>query len=129
MDLERDTVGADLQQTGQVAAAAEDPFTTPIVAARNGGGDYYTSDGNILLLSLAPTATAILPTATGVAALVTGVRHGLWHAYAVMLTTLPLFVLSLVAAILLVALALWPLLMRMTRGWRWFAGRGHVSSE
>jgi hypothetical protein len=109
VDLERDTVEADLQRTGQVAAAAEEPFTAPIFLAHNGDGDYYTSDGNIVLLSLAPEA-AVMPTVTGVAALVTQLRCGLWHAYAVVLTTGWLAVLAVGALSLLVAFALWPLL-------------------
>jgi hypothetical protein len=109
VDLERDIVEADLQRTGQVAAVAEEPFTAPILVAHNGGGDYYTSDGNIVLLSLAPVATAV-PTVTGAAMFVTQLRYGLWHAYAVVFTTPPLSVLALGALSLLVVLALWPLL-------------------
>lgn len=118
VDLERDTVGADLERTGLVATSAKDPFTAPILIAHNGSGDYYTSDGSIVLLSLAPAATA-LPNATGDAALVMQLRYRLWHAYAVVLTTLPLFVLALGTLVLLVALALWPLL---THGW-WLVRR------
>jgi hypothetical protein len=114
VDLERDTVEADLQRTGQVVAVAEEPFTAPIFVAHNGGGDSYTSDSNILLVSVASAAIA-LPSVAGDAALVTYLRYRLWHAYAIVLTTLPLVVLTLGALSLLVAFALWPLLMSVRR--------------
>lgn len=51
VDLERDAVGADLDQTGLIKSEAFATFTTPIFAAHNGGGDYYESDGDVLLIN------------------------------------------------------------------------------
>src|SRR5579859_1151680 len=45
VDLERNVVGVDLEKTGLVKEEADTAFTPPIVYARNGGGDYYASDG------------------------------------------------------------------------------------
>jgi LssY C-terminus len=42
VDLERNTVGADLEKTGLVTEEFSGAFTPPILYARNGGGDYYT---------------------------------------------------------------------------------------
>lgn len=109
VDLERDAVGADLARTGLMEAEAYDPFTAPILVAYNGGGDYYTSDGEVLLLSYSSTA-APLPKPAGIASVVAAVTRGLWHAYAVVLTTLPLAIGVIVAVVLLVGFALWPAL-------------------
>ena len=51
VDLERNAVGADLETTGLVKEEAYAALTPPIFFARNGGGDYYESDGNILVIS------------------------------------------------------------------------------
>jgi len=51
VDLERNAVGADLVQTGLVKEEAYGAFTPPIVYARNGGGDYYESDGDVLVIN------------------------------------------------------------------------------
>jgi hypothetical protein len=51
VDLERGRVGADLLATGLVRAEAEVAYTAPIFAARNGGGDYYESDGDVLVVN------------------------------------------------------------------------------
>src|SRR6266498_3191628 len=48
VDLERNAVGADLEKTGLVREEAYGAFTPPILYARNGGGDYYESDGDVL---------------------------------------------------------------------------------
>lgn len=112
VDLERDTVGTDLAHTGLVVAEAYDPFTPPIFIAYNGGGDYYASDGDILLVSLS-SAVHSLTTPAGFSAVVTGLTRGLFHAYVVVLTTLPLAVAAILVAIGLVVLALWPLLSRL----------------
>jgi hypothetical protein len=45
VDLERHAVGADLETTGLVKEELAASFTSPMLDARNGGGDYYESDG------------------------------------------------------------------------------------
>ncbi len=51
VDLERNAVGADLEKTGLVKEEADAAFTPPILYARNGGGDYYESDGDVLVIN------------------------------------------------------------------------------
>src|SRR6266481_5885204 len=51
VDLERNAVGADLEKTGLVREEADGTFTPPIVYSRNGGGDYYESDGDVLVIN------------------------------------------------------------------------------
>jgi hypothetical protein len=51
VDLERNVIGADLDKTGQVKSEAFATFTTPIFAAHNGGGDFYESDGDVLVIN------------------------------------------------------------------------------
>ena len=51
VDLERNAVGADLEKTGLVKEKAYGEFTNPILYARNGGGDYYESDGDMLVIN------------------------------------------------------------------------------
>src|SRR6266852_755955 len=51
VDLERNAVGADLEKTGLVKEEADAAFTPPILYARNGGGDYYESDGDVLIIN------------------------------------------------------------------------------
>jgi len=51
VDLERNAVGADLGKTSLVKEAEYAAFTPPIVYARNGGGDYYESDGDVLVIN------------------------------------------------------------------------------
>src|SRR5216683_5905052 len=51
VDLERNAVGVDLEKTGLVTEESEGAFTHPIVYAQNGGGDYYESDGDVLVIN------------------------------------------------------------------------------
>src|SRR6266699_4785542 len=51
VDLERNTVGTDLEKTGLVKDEYDVEFTHPILDGRNGGGDYYESDGDVLVIS------------------------------------------------------------------------------
>jgi len=51
VDRERNAVGSDLEKTGLVKDESLVEFTHPIVFARNGGGDYYESDGDVLVIN------------------------------------------------------------------------------
>jgi LssY C-terminus len=51
VDLERNAVGADLEKTGLVKEEEYGEFTHPILYAQNGGGDYYESDGDMLVIN------------------------------------------------------------------------------
>jgi hypothetical protein len=113
VDLERNTVDTDLDRTGLVVAEAYDPYTPPILVAYNGGGDYYASDGQVLAIALVHTA---LPAPTGLAAVAAAFTRGLSHGYDAILTTLALAVAAILAGVLLVVLALWPVLRVGPRG-------------
>lgn len=52
VDLERNAVGADLRKTGAVTEEADSAYTAPVFFARNGGGDFYESDGDALIINL-----------------------------------------------------------------------------
>lgn len=116
VDLERDTVGTDLQRTGLVAAEAYDPYTAPIFVAYNGGGDYFASDGEVLLIAYSRAALP-LPAPTGPTEAVAVLTRGLFRGYDAMLTALPLAVVATLAGVVLLVLlvlVLWPVL-----GWLW----------
>jgi LssY C-terminus len=118
VDLERDAVGTDLARTGLVVTQAHAPFTPPVFIAYNGGGDYYASDGDVLLISFSHTPLPLSP-ATGLSTVVAALKHAVFRGYDVVLTTLPLEVAALLVVIGLLVLALWPVL------W-WLAARLRV---
>lgn len=124
VDLERDRVGADLTRTGQVVAEAHDPFTPPVFGAYNGGGDYYTGDGEVLLITFVHAALP-LPAPTGLTAVVAALTRGLFRGFDAILTTLPLAVVALLVVLALVVLALWPVLRWV---WRQVGARGDRSA-
>jgi LssY-like putative type I secretion system component LssY len=59
VDVERNAVGADLEKTGLVKAEYDAAFTSPILSAQNGGGDFYESDGDVLVISYASVSIPI----------------------------------------------------------------------
>lgn len=73
VDLERNAVGSDLAKTGLVREEADAAFTAPILFARNGGGDYYESDGNILVIEYMQTPLPLPQAVWGIDGLKTGV--------------------------------------------------------
>src|SRR5713226_2751915 len=73
VDLERNAVGADLQKTGLIREEAYGAFTPPIVYARNGGGDYYESDGDVLVINYTQAPISLNKPAWVIDALKTGV--------------------------------------------------------
>jgi hypothetical protein len=121
VDLERDTIGADLQRTGLVVAETQEPFTPPDFVAYNGGGDYYASDGDVLVISVSHTQLP-LPAATGLSAVVSALTQALFRGCDVVLTTLPLEIAAILVALGLVVLATWPAL------W-WLAAQLHLRRQ
>jgi LssY C-terminus len=109
VDLERDAVGADLARTGLVVSEAHAPFTPPVFVAYNGGGDYYASDGDVLVITFSHTPLP-LPASTGLTAVVSALKHALFRGYDVVLTTLPLEVAAILVVIGLLVLTMWPVL-------------------
>lgn len=51
VDLERNAIGTDLEKTGLVKEKSEVEFMHPTLYARNGGGDYYESNGDVLVIN------------------------------------------------------------------------------
>lgn len=82
IDWERNSVGADLETTGMVTAEDDATFTAPIFSARNGGGDFYASDGDVLVVNF--TAAALPLQAQPV--VVGGLKDGLFLLYDFLIT-------------------------------------------
>lgn len=72
-DLERNAVGADLEKTGLVREEADAALTMPIFYARNGGGDFYESDGNLLVISYTQASIPLHQPAWGIEELKTSI--------------------------------------------------------
>lgn len=84
VDLERDSVGADLAHTGLVTEEARGAFAPPIVYARNGGGDYYESDGDVLVINYTTAHIPLAPQAW----IVYSLKNGVFRLYDALLTSL-----------------------------------------
>lgn len=118
VDIERDTVGADLLRSGLASAVTREPYAMPIFAAHNGGGDYYASDGQVLVVWFAPSRPSFSGP-TGFAAIMANMTHELFHAYSVVLLSPVLAVALAASAAILIVFAGWPgivLLWRSTLG-------------
>jgi len=104
VDLERNAVGADLEKTGLVKEEADAAFTPPILYARNGGGDYYASDGNVLVINY---TQAPIPLNQSVW-IIDGLKSGVFLFYNVLFTVVGVLIAFLVlVAVLIAGLALW----------------------
>jgi len=104
VDLERNTVGSDLEKTGLVKEEADAAFTPPIVYARNGGGDYYTSDGDVLVINY---TQAPIPLNQSVW-VIDGLKTGVFLVYDALFTVVGALITFLVLlAVLIAGLALW----------------------
>ena len=103
VDLERNAVGADLERTGLVKEEADAAFTPPIFFARNGGGDYYESDGEVLVVNY---TTTLIPLQQP-AGIIDGLKIGIFSFYDTLVTSLLLAVVIGVLFLLLVGGELW----------------------
>jgi hypothetical protein len=109
VDLERNAVGADLEKTGLVKEEANATFTPPILYARNGGGDYYASDGDVLVINY---TQAPIPLNQSIW-VIDGLKTGVFLVYDTLFTLLGALIAFLVlVAVLVVGLALWGLAQR-----------------
>lgn len=72
VDIERDTVGADLSKTGITTGEQAAAYTAPVLYARNGGGDAYENDGDALVINLTQASFALQPEPGLIGALKTG---------------------------------------------------------
>src|SRR6266478_1379669 len=107
VDLERNTVGADLEKTGLAKEEADAAFTPPILSARNGGGDYYASDGDVLVINYTQAPIPLNQPAWGIE----GLKNGIFLFYDTLFTVLGVLIAFLVlAAVLSIELVLWRLM-------------------
>jgi len=104
VDLERNAVGADLEKTGLVKEEADAAFTPPIVYARNGGGDYYASDGEVLVINYTQVSIPLNQPAW----VIDGLKTGVFLFYDTLFTVVGALIAFLVlVAVLIAGLALW----------------------
>jgi hypothetical protein len=109
VDLERNAVGADLETTGLVREEAYGAFTPPIVYARNGGGDYYESDGDVLVINYTQAPVPLNQPAW----VIDGLKNGVFLLYDTLFTALGALIAFLVlVAVLIAGLTLWRLAQR-----------------
>src|SRR6266566_653954 len=104
VDLERNAVGADLEKTGLVKDELYGAFTPPIVYARNGGGDYYESDGDVLVINYTQAPIPLKQPAW----VIDGLKTGVFLFYDTLFTVFGVLIAFLVlVAVLIAGLALW----------------------
>ena len=109
VDLERNAIGTDLEKTGLVKEEADAAFTPPILYARNGGGDYYASDGDVLVINYTQAPIPLKQPAWGIE----GLKKGIFLFYDTLFTVLGVLIAFLVlAAVLSIGLVLWRLMER-----------------
>jgi len=103
VDLERNAVGADLVQTGLVKEEAYGAFTSPIVYARNRGGDYYESDGDVLVINYTHAPIPLQKPAW----MIYGLKNGVFSFYDTLLTSFLLAFAVGMLGLILVVVWLW----------------------
>ena len=104
VDLERNAVGADLARTSLVKEELFAALTPPIFFAHNGGGDYYMSDGNILVISYIPVPMPLAQPAL----VIEGLKSGSFLCYDALLGVVgPMMPLLALVLSLLIGIALW----------------------
>lgn len=99
VDLERNAVGSDLEKTGLVKEEADAAFTPPILYARNGGGDYYESDGDVLVINYTQVPIPLHQPAW----VVDGLKNGVFLLYDTLFTVLGALIAFLVLVGVLIA--------------------------
>src|SRR6266550_5764656 len=105
VDLERNAIGADLEKTGLVKDELYGAFTPPILYARNGGGDYYESDGDVLVINYTNAPIPLQQQAW----IIFDLKNGVFSFYDTLLTSL------------LLALAVGMLGLSLVVVWLWLA--------
>ena len=103
VDLERNAVGADLEKTGLVKDELYGAFTPPIVYARNGGGDYYESDGDVLVINYTNVPIPLQQQAW----IIFDLKNGVFSFYDTLLTSLLLALAVGMLGLSLVVVWLW----------------------
>lgn len=105
VDLERNAVGSDLDKTGLVKEEISEALRSPILYARNGGGDYYASDGDILVITYTDAPIHLQQSGW----LIDALKQGVFSIYDTLLAEL---FLEIAVGILVLALVV---------GWLWVA--------
>ena len=82
VDWERNSVGTDLEKTGIVTAETDAAFTVPIFFARNGGGDFYESDGDVLVINFTSASLSLHP----LTVVLSGLKSGAFLVYDILVT-------------------------------------------
>jgi hypothetical protein len=100
VDLERNAVGADLARTGLVKEEADAAFTPPILYARNGGGDYYESDGDVLVIDYTQAPIPLNQPAWAL----DGLKTGIFLFYDALFTIVGLIAFLVLVAVLIAGL-------------------------
>src|SRR5258708_1352971 len=109
VDLERKAVGADLEKTGLVREESYGAFTPPILYARNGGGDYYESDGDMMVINY---TQAPIPLNQPVS-IIDGLKTGVFLFYDALFTVVGVLIAFLALVVVIIAgLVLWRLTKR-----------------
>ena len=108
VDLERNTVGADLEKTGLVKEEVDAAFTPPILYARNGGGDYYESDGDVLVINYTQAPIPLNQPAW----VIDGLKNEVFLLYDTLFTLRALIAFLVLVAVLIAGLMLWRLAKR-----------------
>src|SRR5712692_3648078 len=103
VDLERNAVGSDLEKTGLVKEESDGAFTPPILYARNGGRDYYESDGDVLVINYTNAPIQL----TQQAGMIDELKNGFFLFYDTLLTALPLALAVGMLGLSLVVVGLW----------------------
>src|SRR5712692_6624744 len=116
VDLERNTIGADLEKTGLVKEEADAAFTPPILYAHNGGGDYYESDGDVLVLNYTQAPIPLKQPAW----VIDGLKNGVFLVYDTLFTALGVLIAFLV---LVAVLSTGLVLLRLTKRNRTLQGK------
>src|SRR6266700_2947767 len=106
VDLERNAVGADLEKTGLVKEEVSVAFTPPIVYAHNGGGDYYASDGEVLVINYTQAPIPLKQPAW----VIDGLKNGVFSFYDTLLTWCLLALAVGILGFSLLVMWLWPAL-------------------
>ncbi len=93
-----------MEKTGLVREEAYGAFTPPILYARNGGGDYYESDGDVLVINYTQAPIPLNQPAW----VIDGLKTGVFLFYDALFTVVGALIAFLVlVAVLIAGLALW----------------------
>src|SRR6266568_3316842 len=94
----------DLERTGLVREEADAAFTAPILFARNGGGDYYESDGDMLVINYTQAPIPLNQPAWAI----DGLKNEVFLLYDALFSVVGALIAFLVlVAVLIAGLALW----------------------